>query len=561
MFRFFYTPTTQIESATASNARELAKEIGPRIYALTSSQSRFLLTGCGGDGGKGQQDVADTIYRRIEEELRSNPGSKPDYLFLLGDNFYDSGVTSPESAAFKTNFQDVYAKLFNDFGIKVVAILGNHDLNLSEASRYTSDDKKGRQIGLNQRARSLLPEKPTQTAEDLLHLLRGNDEQQPIKLAHQDLPTFFMPWNFFGIYTSDNKAIFCLDSNTLCEDALFYLAQETSSDSLAKPNQLAWLLDNYMKAKEAGRDVIFLTHHPILHDSHQRHDTDHYLTPNQMEKLRHLLGTASVSHTHLLKTIFERYQLRGVFFNAHNHFMEIYDNGENVQFTLGGGGGALQKRHTFEEHPLVKCHYDDFGYAVLDGDTVTLQPLSAPAVTYHLKQHHFVRRHASEDSEFIMLREAILTACHSYYQHLQQSESGTINHSNAEITQPIDKAYLTIAKQDPGYFYNFNQTIFKAANIVKKYLAKDAMKETEIQVAQFLIGYCHQPTDPTLTAFILLLGEKIATIQKLITPERPSLLYQFLKQECSQLESRFLSMLFHDQINESTHSSHYQLIP
>jgi predicted MPP superfamily phosphohydrolase len=560
MFSFFQHSNSSTESENATRARELAKQIGPRIYELTTKQSRYLLTGCGGDGGAGQKNVAEAIYQRIREESQTKPESKPDYLFLLGDNFYDNGVDSPESSAFRTKFIDIYNKLFCDFGIKVIAILGNHDLNLSEASRYTADEKKGRHIGLNQRARSLLPEHSSQTLDERFKLLQGKAEQQPVKLQQRDLPTFFMPWNFFGIHTADNKAIFCLDSNMLCEDALFYLAQQTSSDPLANPNQLAWLIDNYKIAKEAGKDIIFLTHHPVMHDSHQRHDTNHYLTPNQIQLLAQLLGTTNISHSHLLKTIFERYGLEGVFFNAHNHFMEIFDNQKNIQFTLGGGGGALQKRRSFVEHPTVKCHYDDFGYAILADETVILQPLSAPAVTYHVKEHGFLRHKASQNGDFIALRNAVLTACDLLFRQLQKFEQPNTHTINLESIQPVDTTQLSITKRDPGYLYHLSQSIFKATHMATKYLTKDTLKETEIQVAQFLIGFCHQPTDPTLAEFIRTLREKIVIIEKLMTTERPSLLYQFLKQECSQLESGYTSMLFDDQKDKPTHSSHQQLI-
>ena len=76
----------------------------------------IIIVGDQGKGNEGQLKVADAMFSFCKT-------SRCDFAFLLGDNFYQSGVKSLYDSKFKTHFEDPYSR----FGIEFWAILGNHD--------------------------------------------------------------------------------------------------------------------------------------------------------------------------------------------------------------------------------------------------------------------------------------------------------------------------------------------------------------------------------------------------------------------------------------------------
>jgi acid phosphatase len=79
---------------------------------------RFFAFGDSGTGGKGQRRVAAGLAARA----RKTP---PDFLLLLGDNFYPSGVESIDDPQWVTAFEEPYGDpaLARPFYV----VLGNHD--------------------------------------------------------------------------------------------------------------------------------------------------------------------------------------------------------------------------------------------------------------------------------------------------------------------------------------------------------------------------------------------------------------------------------------------------
>src|SRR5690349_15663437 len=79
---------------------------GSRSYQLheekLSDQFSFFVLGCAGDGGGSQKAVADLM-----NQIAARP-AKPKFVIVLGDNFYDYGIDSCISPAFKTHFYNVY---------------------------------------------------------------------------------------------------------------------------------------------------------------------------------------------------------------------------------------------------------------------------------------------------------------------------------------------------------------------------------------------------------------------------------------------------------------------
>jgi tartrate-resistant acid phosphatase type 5 len=93
-------------SAVADEAG--GKDAGPAL--------RFVAVGDTGKGNDGQYQVGATIGALCEKQ-------GCDFVALLGDNFYPSGVSSADDAQWQTAFEKPYASVKAPF----YAVLGNHD--------------------------------------------------------------------------------------------------------------------------------------------------------------------------------------------------------------------------------------------------------------------------------------------------------------------------------------------------------------------------------------------------------------------------------------------------
>lgn len=79
---------------------------------------RFLAVGDVGTGGYGQHQVAEAMGNKAARDSVS-------FVVLLGDNFYESGVSSVMDEQWRTKFDSVYTA--SSLQIPFYAVLGNHD--------------------------------------------------------------------------------------------------------------------------------------------------------------------------------------------------------------------------------------------------------------------------------------------------------------------------------------------------------------------------------------------------------------------------------------------------
>ena len=87
---------------------------------------RFAALGDTGKGNTGQQNMANALAAKCLAD-------GCDFVQLLGDNFYDSGVSSPTDSLFNTYFEVPYAAVTAPFW----AVLGNHDYGGGGAVSHT----------------------------------------------------------------------------------------------------------------------------------------------------------------------------------------------------------------------------------------------------------------------------------------------------------------------------------------------------------------------------------------------------------------------------------------
>lgn len=99
------------------NARSIPKFVVP---AKDSSQPyvQFLAIGDWGTGGKGQRAIAEAMAEKARRDSAW-------FVLVLGDNFYQDGVSSVDDEQWQTKFERMYWQA--SLQIPFYAVLGNHD--------------------------------------------------------------------------------------------------------------------------------------------------------------------------------------------------------------------------------------------------------------------------------------------------------------------------------------------------------------------------------------------------------------------------------------------------
>jgi hypothetical protein len=87
------------------------------IHPRTAGALSFLALGDVGTGDADQRAVAATARALVAQR-------RCDFIVLLGDNFYEDGVTTVQDPKFQSHFESLYG----DLGIPVLPVLGNHDV-------------------------------------------------------------------------------------------------------------------------------------------------------------------------------------------------------------------------------------------------------------------------------------------------------------------------------------------------------------------------------------------------------------------------------------------------
>ena len=104
----------------------------PVIIQDGKSRFEFMAVGDSGLASEYRKAVVDQMKRR---------GKQSDCTFLVGDNFYDKGVTSTTDPNWKLHFLDPFAR---NFQMPFYACLGNHDYygNIAAQVEYTQLHKQ-----------------------------------------------------------------------------------------------------------------------------------------------------------------------------------------------------------------------------------------------------------------------------------------------------------------------------------------------------------------------------------------------------------------------------------
>lgn len=528
----------QTHSAQLAEAAKAAvREVGPRVYTIEDiedGKENFYVFGCQGNGSESQREVA----KLMDKIAAKTPDQKPQFILILGDNIYDWGVDSPFDPGFNKCFHDIYGN--KEYGaicnIPYFLILGNHDANLHSLS-FRSNNPTGEATSINEVAHTytyLFDEKYKDIAEK-----RKFYEQSTLNL--KDLPQWNMPYFYYSVIAGKTQ-LFCLDSNFLAKDFLDYLNNKIGNKiGPEKKNQTAWLKAEYEKAKQAGKKIIFALHHPPYTSGKRafpdEYDSGHYLTQEQIASLNQELKLNTRSYNELIGHIFTRLGLKpDKVLAAHDHFISYYyKNGgtELCQLTCGGGGGDLQTRESFVEHPHVKCHLMKYGFARINKDGVDIHTTAGQ----HLKfdNNHQIVREKSDDPQVEMLRDFILVACDDYLfslKELEQQKKKEQEQGNTE--NDPDKTVNTKTVNNSGLFNSFYSGAKKIKNKLVRYWYHDENKVREIVCVHDIIAYLNQPQLPNFETIRKHLHE-LADKEKLPNQPPKYPFYAMLQNKLSEL--------------------------
>lgn len=122
------TPDTPTPPEPSVGPEPTPEPSAPDTPAPTGQDIRFIMMGDTGTGSAAQKAVAQAIKRKCDAEAQPGGRGACQFGLLLGDNFYDVGVSSETDPQFKTKFADMYSILPFPFYITI----GNHDYGIDK---------------------------------------------------------------------------------------------------------------------------------------------------------------------------------------------------------------------------------------------------------------------------------------------------------------------------------------------------------------------------------------------------------------------------------------------
>lgn len=240
---------------------DAADYVGPINYELDIGDREefvYYSTGCQGDsvdwGTDPQKEVADQLRADIK---RLPPNERPVFINFTGDN-----ISSPSSFydnVFKKYFYNHYCKEeFSD--IPCLMTSGNHDENIDKQSYYLSSTS-GYEVALHSVAQTYTDTDGRVSSVLALREMFETPKLKLSRLAQIYNRHFIEPHVFYGVYWKKLQ-IFFVNSNSIVKDFLLFCNLDPSDPNYRR-NQFAFINEEYKKAIQADRTIIFSQHHPL----------------------------------------------------------------------------------------------------------------------------------------------------------------------------------------------------------------------------------------------------------------------------------------------------------
>lgn len=471
------TRTLSPEQRAASlKAAENAKSILYKLHGLQREDSlQYVAIGCQGSGNDHQRAVAKAVNDFIVRYKK-----RPDFILLLGDNIYEKGASTPDDPSFAACIDNIYnsEELKELTDIPIFLINGNHDANI----RITSIGQvKGSAISINQEAHSYLPDEEYKTIDEKMALYSQEN------LLLKDLPLYNKPKDVFGLQ-GGNTALFCLNTNTLVTDFLHHL------DHPEDENQITWLKAQFAAAIAGKKDITIALHHPPYTSGPRaffdKFDTFHYLTQDQVNKLKELLRTKSSSYNDFVRLILAAIcppqpgkKIR--FLAAHDHFMSYFVNEEFELVTSGAGGGSLHSQHCFADHPQVRCHIKEHGFTFVSAEGTEFHTVSGKFLKFN--REGVLVREKNPDPEVEHFRELMLSICDQFLKELsvedkiKKTEGNQANQDYYESSSRLFKMAINVTHAAKKFVFSENkdhEIIRDIENYLNQYHCLPSLQET-----------------------------------------------------------------------------------
>ena len=528
----------------AELTRNAAYMVGPRVYQLThvpEGPVRFLILGCHGNGKQSQRDTA-ALMNETVLSLQKSGEVLPSLILYAGDNLYDYGVTDPAAQAFYDNYHDIYYDegLTGINSLPGCLLLGNHDENYSELVRQAASlniVSQGEGRGINQAAHTYLGKSEKKITKKLSLFTKP-------ELPIEKLGQWNMPYLFYSLVLG-NTQIFMLNSNSYPKDYLQYVTGQTRNGvnlSDNRTNQAAWLEDVYKTALANGKQIFIVQHHPLAvcgkRSFPAKYDARHYLYQDQINQLNAELKKlnpahrATQSYNELLALIYQQQNINPqLVLCAHEHFLSWRNDFEKMgythlppQFTAGGGGGKLDARYSYRDHPYVGLNQQQHGFGMVTCDPAHTQTFTLDVFTLSGLKLRFIEcshRAVVEthlDPHVMTLRDNVLSACDTYFSRLREKE-----------------LHLPPAEGGGVLSWMYGNAAHLVTNTYEHY-TQDPMLANENRVAQDIQAYFNQHQLPDYDT----------ALKKL---------HDFMKQLPS-VKSKNLGVPFHTMLQQALHAHH-----
>ncbi|KAK9904250.1 hypothetical protein WJX75_007708 [Coccomyxa subellipsoidea] len=278
-------------------------------------QIKFLVVGDWGRNGLYNQSEVAKAMGRVGHNL--------DFVISVGDNFYESGLTSVEDTQFDTSFTEVYTA--ESLQVPWHVVLGNHDMG-----EYWPSNSADRTMP-----------RPTNCPTDATNddCFYGPLHQLDVRLRDRD-----SRWHCERSWTM-----------TLAEGAVEFFFIDTSS-MVQEYREVVWAVnrggileqspDAQLKelevrlARSTAEWKIVVGHHPILSDLHEYPE----------------VGVA-------LKPLMDRYGVHAYLCGHEHNLQHLHVDAESTHYVVSGGG-SQSNAYGFvdEERPDLKLFYPGSGF-------------------------------------------------------------------------------------------------------------------------------------------------------------------------------------------------------
>lgn len=304
-------PTPRIAVPEANVEPTVEPGVTPAPTPQPAAPIRFIAIGDTGMGTTAQMDVAAAVGEKCEAD-------GCDFGILLGDNFYDSGVSSATDPQFESKFQVPYGPL----GFPFYVVLGNHDYG---AGGGGSEYEKGAyQVEYAKtHANFILPS------------------------AHYDFEAGAAAF----LVTDTNLALRGYDNSTAKQTDYFQAVLSTTD----RPWKIA------------------LTHHPVYsngkHGNVGSYDGAAPGSQTAGTKLKPLFDDALCGNVDL-------------YFSGHDHNLQVLPGTQECPGTfVVSGAGAKVTSLSGSNPTLFQKNALGFAYVVVTGDTITIEMVGVDAET------------------------------------------------------------------------------------------------------------------------------------------------------------------------------------